>query len=115
MTLGSQAEARILIKNVFASQPELSAFLRKISNVESFTTPILQRRVELKDREKLNRMVQSSCADMILVALEYLYKQNRVRVLPHFHDELVLQCLTCQEHTQEICNPIKTMKNLADL
>ena len=49
--------------------------------------------MELKDRDKLNWMVQGSCSDMITVALEFLFNQSEVKVLPHFHEELVLDVL----------------------
>jgi len=105
----SEEEMKEFIPNFWREQPELKAFVQKIEHIKAWYTPLLKRRIGLKEKDKLNYIIQGSCVDLLLVALEYLFKQKRLKVLPHFHDELEVKCLACESH-KGICGPIMSLE-----
>lgn len=88
-------------ENHWDLHPELMWFKRNLRGATETETLLFKRWMELpNDLRSFNRIVQGNCAELILVALDYLFnkRQTEVKVLPHFHDELVLECLVCSEH-----------------
>ena len=66
---------------------------------------------------RFNWLIQGSCAELLWEALRYLAtKKDRVIILPHFNDELVLKCIVCPSHNKEVCDNILKIRNeLEDL
>ena len=112
-----QNKADNLMNEFWANNPELLHFKKSLATCEAFSTPLYGRKMYLRGHMKINWVVQGSCAELLWEALRYLQTQkDEVQILPHFHDELVLKCLVCKEHTLELCEPIKQIKQeLEDL
>lgn len=72
-------------------------FIKELDYVEEVKTPILSRRIrfstETRDTKKFNWLIQSSCVDLLLVALEHVLTSNKVELRAHIHDSLYLACL----------------------
>jgi len=107
-------EEGIRIQKAFEiSHPELMGFKRYLHRATEYESLLFHRKVQLKDkRDKMNWIIQGNCSELIIKALQYLYDYclDRVRVLPHFHDELVLECLKCKTHSNLPCEPILKIK-----
>ena len=96
----------------WANNPELKSFKRELASCEAFSTPLYGRKMYLRGHMKVNWVIQGSCAELLWEALRYLEsKSSQVKILPHFHDELVLKCLVCPNHSSELCGPIKQIKS----
>nr|AHM25010.1 truncated DNA polymerase [Rhizophagus sp. DAOM 213198] len=101
-------ESDRLVKEYWRFNPELYQFRSELRNASSFETPLFKRKVVLTGHAKVNWVVQGSCAELIWLALQHLYNkcQDRVKILPHFHDELVLK-----QHSKVPCEPMKRLKS----
>lgn len=85
--------------------PELASFRKDLSSAEAFKTPLYHRKMSLRGHAIVNWVIQGSCAELIWKALTYLYQHQGFKVLPNFHDELVVKCLQCPSHNNEVCPP----------
>jgi DNA polymerase I-like protein with 3'-5' exonuclease and polymerase domains len=104
-------EASNLIKVFWEKNPELYQFNETLKLAKEIETPLFKRKLKLVGRTKLNWIIQGSCAELLWKALIYLFTESTVKVLPHFHDELVLKCLVCKNHTNKPCQPILKVKS----
>lgn len=97
------------------NHPELKKLNRELMNSLNYVTPFLNREITQTKGDRryinLNWVIQGPCAELLWVALEYLATLgDEVRIIPHYHDEIVIQCLICSEHGQKPCQPILTIK-----
>jgi len=72
-------------------------FIEELTYLDYIDTPLLSRRIRLSDNmwehKKLNRLIQSSCADLLLIALEHVLTSKKEELRAHIHDSLYLACL----------------------
>ena len=68
---------------------------------DEFYTPVLGRQIKMstyKEHTKFNWVVQGSCSDLLLKALNYVLESKEVELRSHFHDSLYLACLCKGPH-----------------
>ena len=107
----SEEQAANWMATFWDNNPELKHFKKELMTCEAFTTPLYGRKMYLRGHMRVNWVIQGSCAELLWEALKYLESQfNKVQVLPHFHDELVLKCKVCKLHDNQLCQPIKDLK-----
>ena len=105
-------ESNQLVHEFLAKNPELRKFRGMIKQENSIMSLLYERVINLRGHMKVNWIVQGSCAELLWEALRYLATiKDRVKILPHFHDELVLKCLICQAHSDEVCLPMMKVKD----
>lgn len=109
----SVEEGKRIKREFEMSHLELMQFKKGLRIAEEYESLLFNRLVKLKaNKDKMNWVDQGNCSELILKALQYLYTYclNKVKVLPHFHDELVLECLQCTAHNKEPFTPMIKLK-----
>jgi len=84
-----------------AKYPHTFDFSELLKYEEARKTPLIGRLIRFsqhKSHSKFNWLVQGSCVDLLLLALEHVLDSKKVELRAHIHDSLYLACLCNNSH-----------------